>query len=118
MPNANMLDLVHRYYGAYQSKDRQAIEQLLTDDFTFTSPYDDHIDRQLYFERCWPNSETSRAYTIEKLFEQGNEALVRYKAELNTGKVFRNTELLRFNGNKIAEVDVYFGRTLKEASEK
>jgi ketosteroid isomerase-like protein len=118
MPNVNIADLVHRYYDAYQSKDRQAIEQLLTDDFTFTSPYDDRIDRQLYFERCWPNSKTSRAYTIEKLFEQGNEALVRYKAELDTGKVFRNTELLRFDGNKIAEVDVYFGRTLKEASEK
>lgn len=118
MPNANMPDLVRRYYGAYQSKDRQAIERLLTDDFTFTSPLDDHIDRQRYFERCWPTSETSPAFTIEKLFEQGNEALVRYKAELNSGKVFRNTELLRFDGNKIAEVDVYFGRTLKEASER
>lgn len=89
-----------------------------TDGLQAASARCDHIDRERYFERCWPTSETSPAFTMEKLFEQGNEAPVRYKAELNSGKVFRNTELLRFDGNKIAEVDVYFGRTLKEASER
>jgi hypothetical protein len=29
--------------------------------------------------------------------------------------VFRNTELLCFKDGKLVEVDVYFGRTLKEA---
>jgi ketosteroid isomerase-like protein len=108
-------DLVRLCYAAYETKDRKSLEDLIAGDFTFSSPQDDHIDRAAYFERCWPNSERIRAITIEKLFEQGGEAFVRYRSELNNGAVFRNTELLRFKDGKLVEVDVYFGRTLKEA---
>jgi hypothetical protein len=34
---------------------------------------------------------------------------------LLTGAEFRNIELLRFAAGKLAEVDVYFGGTIKEA---
>ena len=37
-------DIVRRYFGAYRMKDRKIVEDLLTDDFSFTSPYDDAID--------------------------------------------------------------------------
>ena len=114
----NLSELARRAYRAYETKDRREIEALLAEDFTFTSPHDDHIDRKTYFERCWPNSENTRAFTFERLFEQGNEVFVHYKLELKTGAIFRNVELLRFEENKIVEVDVYFGRTLKEAPEK
>jgi len=67
-------DLIQKYYAAYEQKDRKAIEPLLTDDFSFSSPHDDHIDRASYFSRCWPNSERIRSFYIEKLFEKGNEA--------------------------------------------
>ncbi len=111
-------ELARRAYRAYETKDRQAIEALLAGDFTFSSPQDDHIDRKTYFERCWPNSEKIHAFTIERVFEQGNEVFVHYEVELKTGAAFRNVELLRFAGHKIVEVDVYFGRTLKEGSAK
>lgn len=42
---------------AYVRKDRAAIEALLADDFHFTSPMDNALDRQTYFAICWPNSE-------------------------------------------------------------
>lgn len=48
------------------------MEALLTNDFTFTSPKDDHIDLATYFARCWPNSERIKAFPIENLFEQGD----------------------------------------------
>jgi hypothetical protein len=67
-------DLIQKYYAAYEQKDRKAIEPLLTDDFSFSSPHDDHINRASYFSRCWPNSERIRSFYIEKLFEKGNEA--------------------------------------------
>lgn len=51
------------------------------EDLTFTSPYDDHIDRASYFERCWPNSELVREIRIEKLFEKDGEVLLRYELE-------------------------------------
>jgi len=102
-------DQIRKYYAAYERKDRNAIEPLLTDDFTFSSPHDDHIDKTSYFSKCWPNSERIRAFHIEKLFEQGDEAFVLYELEPVRGAKFRNTEFFRFRGSNIREVQVYFG---------
>ena len=41
---------------AYVDKDRAAIEALLDDDFHFTSPIDNALDRATYLQVCWPNS--------------------------------------------------------------
>lgn len=116
--NRSISELVRGCFEAYQNKDRNAIEELLSDDFTFTSPYDDSIDRKTYFERCWPYSIELKSFTIEKLFENGNEAFVRYECEQTSGRKFRNTEYFRAENGKIKEVDVYFGRTTKEAPEE
>jgi hypothetical protein len=56
-----------------------------------------------------------KSIEVERTFENGAEVCVRYKAELTNGKLIRNTEIFRFEGAKLAEVDVYFGRTLREA---
>lgn len=79
------------------------------EDFTFTSPYDDHIDRASYFERCWPNSELVRELRIKKLFEKDGEVLIRYELETHGREKFRNVEFLRTDGSLIREVEVYFG---------
>jgi ketosteroid isomerase-like protein len=44
--------MMRAYFAAYENKDRPAMEALLSDDFTFTSPRDDHINRATYFARC------------------------------------------------------------------
>jgi ketosteroid isomerase-like protein len=44
-------ELIRIYFKAYETKDRSALESSLSADFTFTSPYDDHIDRATYLER-------------------------------------------------------------------
>ena len=54
----DLASLARRCFETYQTRDREALEGLLADDFTFTSPYDDHIDRATYFVRCWPNAGT------------------------------------------------------------
>jgi len=108
--------LVRRYFSAYEAQDRQGLEDLLDERFTFSSPLDDRIDRAAYFARCWPNSRTLRRFTVEKIFEQGGEAFIRYEAESTTGKKFRNTEWFRFEGSKLVEVQVYFGRDTRPAA--
>jgi ketosteroid isomerase-like protein len=115
---SNVSDLIRKIFSTYETKDRKTCEDLLSDDFTFSSPRDDHISKTTYFERCWPNSEKFRAIHIEKLFEKDNEAFVRYRAELKDGTSFRNTEFIRVEGNKIREVDVYFGRSLSEGAQE
>src|SRR5207244_5517323 len=91
-------DLVRKYDAAYEAKDRKVVEALLSDDFRFTSPYDDHIDRATYFKKCWPGSENIRAFHIETLFDNGSEAMVHYELEQKSGDPFRNTEHFRFEG--------------------
>lgn len=81
----------------------------MSDDFTFTSPRDDHINKETFFEKCLPGSAQFSAHHIEKLFVQGNVAFVLYQAELKDGTKFRNIEYYRIDGNKIKAVEVYFG---------
>jgi ketosteroid isomerase-like protein len=116
MPDRDIAALVRRCYDAYQTKRRDLLETLLADDFVFSSPLDDRIDRKTYFERCWPNSVSTKRFTILQLFVQGDEAFARYELETTAGKLFRNTEFFRFRGDRLVEVDVYFGRTLREAA--
>jgi ketosteroid isomerase-like protein len=97
------------YFAAFLAQDRKTLEEGLSEDFTFTSPYDDHISKATFFERCLPGSVNFRSHLIEKIFVNGNEAFMRYKAELRDGTTFRNTEYIRLEGNKIREVEVYFG---------
>jgi hypothetical protein len=103
--SSNLANLIRKYYSSYESKDRKSLEDLLSDDFTFSSPLDDHISRTTYFQRCWPNSQTISVFHIEK----ANEAFVRYECERIVGPKFRNTEYFRIEGDKIKEVEVYFG---------
>jgi ketosteroid isomerase-like protein len=101
--------LVAAYFGAYEKKDRAALENLLADDFTFSSPVDDRIDRTRYFERCWPFSQQAKEFRIEKLLADDEEAFVRYEAVTTNGSTFRNIETFTIHEGKIVHVEVYFG---------
>lgn len=103
---------VRDLYAAYLEDRKDKVGAMLTEDFTFSSPRDDHIDRATYFERCWPKEPFFRASHIEFLALDGDEAVVRYRAEKRDGGSFGNIESLRFRGDKIAAVEVYFGRNL------
>lgn len=102
-------DVVRKYFAAYEAKDRQAVEALLSEDFTFSSSLDDRIDKAQYFERCWPNSEHLSKFRITKLFAEGDEGFVTYECEQTDGWRFRNTEFFTLVNGKIAHIDVYFG---------
>ena len=103
------LQLARDAYGAYASGDRSVIDALLTEDFTFFSPPDPGIDRETYFERCWPNAETIAAFEFIRLVASGDEVLVTYESTKTDGRRFRNTEVLTFRGEKICKTEVYFG---------
>ena len=109
MADKSLTELTRIYFKAYETKDRSALESTLSDDFTFTSPHDDHIDRATYLERCWPNSKHTRAIRIRKLFDRGNEAFVLYDLEPDNGQPFRNTEFFTGSAGKIKTIEVYFG---------
>jgi ketosteroid isomerase-like protein len=103
------LKLARASYGAYESGDRAVIEQLLTDNFTFYSPADVGIDRERYFERCWPNAGSIKEFDFKRLVEIGDEVLVTYESTKVDGRRMRNTEVLTFDGDRICKAEVYFG---------
>src|SRR5436189_4695857 len=109
MSTTARLQVVRECYRAYESGDRGAVERILTDDFVFSAPPDVGIDRTTYFERCWPNSETTDAFEYERLFEANDEVFVTYEATKTDGRRFRNTEIFGFDGDKVTRVEVYFG---------
>jgi len=101
---------VRGLFAAYLANRKDEVSDMLTEDFTFSSPRDDHIDKATYFERCWPQPPAFHAIHIERVSLEDNEALVRYRAEKLDGGAFRNVEVIRFHGDRIASVEVYFGR--------
>jgi PhnB protein len=112
-------DIVRACFTAYERKDRALIESLLASNFTFSSPLDDNISRERYFERCWPNSEHMGTFEIEKLFADGEEAFVQYYAQPTGGRTpFRNTEYFTLRDGLVTHVDVYFGSETGTAAAK
>ena len=53
-------EMIRAIFAAYLANDRERVEDALSDDFRFTSPFDDSIDKPTYFERCWKNSRLDR----------------------------------------------------------
>jgi ketosteroid isomerase-like protein len=103
------LSLARAIYEAFAAGDRDAVDGLLAEDFTFSSPPDPLLDRAGFFERCWPNSANLEAFAFPRLVESGDEVVVTYEATRTDGTRFRNTEVLTFAGERIRRAEVYFG---------
>lgn len=110
----HMRHAIHAVFEAYQDDDRETVERHIAEDFSFTSPYDDAIDRATYFERCWPNHKSLNSMQVERIFIDGDSAYATYTARNMSGRTFRNTEYFTFNGGKIASIEVYFGAEYKD----
>jgi ketosteroid isomerase-like protein len=109
-------DIIRAVFTAYLSNDREAVQDFFADDFRFTSPYDDEIDKATYFSRCWRGSDWIGQHTLEKILVEGDEAFVTYQCVAKDGKSFRNTEFFTFNGDKVSRIDVYFGASYERGA--
>ncbi|WKA29634.1 nuclear transport factor 2 family protein [Bradyrhizobium roseum] len=111
MTEADRAETIRAIFAAYLANDRAFVENALSDDLRFTSPYDDGIDKPTYFERCWRNSDWIERHELERIVVRGDEAFVTYRCVAKGGKTFRNTEFFTFDGDKVKQIDVYFGAT-------
>jgi ketosteroid isomerase-like protein len=106
------IEIAKAIYRAYVAKDRAAAERLLAEEFRFTSPLDNGLDRATYFAVCWPGSEMTNGIELIHLVEAADHVFVTYESELSGKRRFRNTEVLTIRGGKIVAVEVYFGWNL------
>ncbi len=99
-------DLAQALYKAFADGDRDFYESHLADDFTFSAPPDPLLDRDGFFERCWPGAGDGQVFDFVRVVEHGDEVIVTY--EMNgTG---RNTEVLTIDDNGLMHrSEVYFG---------
>jgi ketosteroid isomerase-like protein len=106
---ASPLTVARACYEAYVAKDRAAIEALIAEDYHFTSPIDNALDRKTYFELCWPNSKALTGFDHIYQNEDGNRAFIVYEAHTESGKTFRNSEVHTVRNGKLVATEVYFG---------
>lgn len=114
MSETGKVVIIRALFAAYLANDRKAVEDAFTDDFTFTSPFDDRIDRARYFSDCWRISDWIAQHDLERIAIDGDTAFVTYRCVSKDGKSFRNTEVFGFDGERIRSIDVYFGAMYKD----
>jgi hypothetical protein len=100
-------------YMAFAAGDRSAAQHLLSDDFTFSSPVDVGLDRDGYFERCWPAAGGGQQFRFVRLVASGDEVIITYEMTGADGRRGRNTEVLTFRGDQVCAAEVYFGWNLE-----
>ncbi len=91
------------------------IETVIAQDFHFTSPLDNRIDRKTYFERCSPISQNMAAVDFTRVVFIGDNVFVTYETRMNDGKCLRNTEIFTVRDSKVMDVEVYFGWSIPRA---
>ncbi len=101
--------LVRAYFKAFGERNREALEALLADDFRFTSPYAEAIDRTAFFEQCWPYGDNHKSHSIERIVPDSDTAFVTYLLTRKDGTASRNTEYFAARNGKLTGIDVYFG---------
>jgi ketosteroid isomerase-like protein len=106
---ARNVEIARTAYDAYVTKDRAALEAVISQDFHFTSPLDNWLDRETYFRRCWPNSRTIAGFDFIHLVTNADRVFVTYEGRGTNGGRFRNTEILTIRNGLIVDVEVYFG---------
>jgi ketosteroid isomerase-like protein len=92
--------VVRALFDAFVARCREKAEQLLSDDFTFTSPYDDGINGDRFVE-----------FQIERDAATPDGVFVTYSCTTDENKSFHNTEFLTVQDGKITSTEVYFGAT-------
>ncbi|HUG04104.1 MAG TPA: nuclear transport factor 2 family protein [Steroidobacteraceae bacterium] len=112
---------IARYYQAYRDRDRQTLRSLLTASFHFVSSFAEYRGRDAMLEEIWPAVGQAWATKL-RIFGHGPELVVLYEHENAPGEKrpgMSMAEYIRFEGDRIAEIEVFQGRPIvSEASEE
>lgn len=101
---------VMAYYSGFETHDWNMVVSQFADDFTFTTPINDHISTKEFQDSCWGTNKYFKKVNFIKMIEK-NEVLM-LLVEINTtdNKVVRNIDLFTFRqSGKIKSIEVFFG---------
>lgn len=110
MTDDRRLALARESYLAFAAADRSFFERNLGEQLRFSSPPDPQLDREGWFERCWPGAGRGQSFHFRRLCSCANEVLVTYEMRRADGSGGCNTEVLAFDAqDRIVAIEVYFG---------
>jgi ketosteroid isomerase-like protein len=104
-------ELIRKWYAGWEKKDWGPLDNLLTDDFTFSSAAgDDHISKSTFKSRCWETQIDYIAhFDLERITTGPEDGFVKYLCHTKDGKSLRNVEYLRIKNGKLQSIECYFG---------
>jgi hypothetical protein len=118
VPNETRLEIARQSYLAFAKGDRSFFEEHLTEEFSFSSPPDPQLDRDGWFERCWPGAGRGQEFEFVRLVECDDVVFVTYELRRPDGTGGRNTEVLTFDqDDRMVKTEVYFGWDLPDLHE-
>ena len=104
--------IIAAYYRAFLERDMETLRSILTPNFHHVSRFGEWRDRDAMLEAIWPGVGQSWTVNLE-IFGQAPEFMVRYQHECTPGSPrppTRMAEFIRFEGDQIAQIEVYIGR--------
>jgi ketosteroid isomerase-like protein len=114
MPQSNT-EIVRACMESYIAQDRDTALRLIADDYVFSSPQDDHIGKEAFFERCFPTTWRLRWQKILQVVPgAGDDVFVMYEYELKTGERHRNVEVSTVREGRLRETQVFFGGQVRQ----
>ena len=102
-------EAIHAYFRAFRERDRATLERLLTPAFRHLSPFGHFEDRDRMLDEIWPSVGQHSAEDIE-VYGEVPAYMVRYRHSAGT----LMAEYVRFEGDRIAEIEVYVGRSFTD----
>jgi hypothetical protein len=105
-------ELIRKWYTAWKDKDFATFNNMLADNFTFSSAAgDDHISKSTFKTQCWDTQiNFIKDFDLERVTTGPNDAFVKYLCYTKNGKSFRNVEYLRIDEyGKLISIECYFG---------
>ncbi len=107
---SNRTELVKQFYEAFSKVDRSDfIENLLAPNFTFSAPPDPFLDRDGFFEKCWPHGGNLKDIEYTRAVEHDDEVIITHEYTKPDGIRACNTDIFTFTGDNIIRFEVYFG---------
>ena len=101
--------IIKAWYIAWQKADWNSMTQILADEFTFSSPLDDHIKINAVKERCWPNAGKIKTVDVKQVIMNGDAVFVIANGYNTDGKLFRNCDYFTIKDGKISTYECFFG---------
>jgi ketosteroid isomerase-like protein len=104
-------ETIRKWYAAWEKKDWRPVDQLLAENFTFTSAAgDDHISKSAFKKQCWATQiDFIARFDLQRIYGSGNEAFVLYVCRTKNSQSFRNVEYLRLRDDRLEAIECYFG---------